>query len=424
MRRQQNGGALPTFFAVMVAFGGFAYLIWTNAQPSSLLRPIVPTQPAPTEAANTWQDVLRSGFSGDGTPIPTIVIPDQQFVAPTLEPQTGPSTTPLSVAQISRSEEEVFVSGETPTLPPPTIPPLASGGGAVINVPTALVRATSLPSLNVPLSRDPMGWDHYWFARPVAADSANYGSSYYEYGTDGPKDSPLRIHTGIDIANPVGTTVRAAGDGLVIFATDALDLEQITFQNSPAYGKVVVIEHYYGFQGKPVYTLYAHLEGVLVKKGDSIVQGQAVALMGNTGHASGPHVHFEVRLFENLYANTYNPVLWIAPYVGHGSIAGRVVGERGEYLDDVDVQLVSGGLVRDTSTTYVFRGSGSEVNPDPNWQENFVFFDIPAGRYRVQATVNGEQVSQVVEVREGQTTGVELKPNSNVPIAATPTPAP
>lgn len=280
-----------------------------------------------------------------------------------------------------------------------------------------------MPSLLVPLSRDPMGWDHYWFARPVSADAVNTGSSYYEYGTDGPKDSPLRIHTGIDIANPVGTTVRAAGDGVVIFATDALDPEQTTFQNSPAYGKVVVIEHTFGFQGKPLYTLYAHLESVVVKKGDQVVEGQAVAIMGNTGHATGPHVHFEVRVFENLYGNTYNPMLWLAPYVGHGTIAGRVVGGRGEYIDDADVQLVTGGIVRDTTTTYVFRGSGSEVNPDPNWQENFVFFDVPVGRYRVQATINGQQVWQVVEVREGQTTGVELKPGDDVAaVAATATP--
>jgi murein DD-endopeptidase MepM/ murein hydrolase activator NlpD len=423
---RQRNGAVTTFFAVLIAFGGFGYAIWSNAQPATPLRPIVPTMPSPTVAVNTWQEVLKSGFSGNGTPIPTVNVPDGQFVPPTLAPQTGPSETPLVVAEIRRGGEQVFVAGATPTPPPPTsdLIPLAAGGERVIDVSPAPVRATSLPSLNVPLSRDPMGRDHYWFKRPVAADSVNYGSSNYEYGTDGPKDSPMRIHTGIDIANPIGTTVRAAGDGVVIFATDPMDPEQITFQNSPAYGRVVVIEHDYGFDGKPVYTLYAHLEGVLVKKGDRVETGQAIALMGNTGHASGPHVHFEVRLFENRYANTFNPVLWMAPYVGHGTIAGRVIGDRGEFIDDVDVQIVSGGLVRDTTTTYVFRGSGSEVNPDPNWQENFVFFDVPVGRYRVQALVNGEQVWQVVEVREGQTTGVELKPNDPVPMLPTATVTP
>ncbi|HEX2619961.1 MAG TPA: M23 family metallopeptidase, partial [Phototrophicaceae bacterium] len=195
------------------------------------------------------------------------------------------------------------------------------------------------------------------------------------------------------------------------------DPTQLTFQNSPSYGKAVFIEHDFGFDGKPVYTLYAHLAGTLVIKGQRVKAGDPIALMGNTGHASGPHVHFEVRMGDDTFGSTFNPDLWLAPYVGHGTVAGRIINSREEFLDDVDVQLMSGGLVRDTTTTYVFPASGSRVNPDPNWKENFVLSNIPVGKYRVQAVINGETVFQVIDVREGETTGVELKPNTDLPPA-------
>lgn len=132
-------------------------------------------------------------------------------------------------------------------------------------------------------------------------------------------------------------------------------------------------------------------------------------------------MHFEVRLRENTYGSAYNPVLWLAPYVNRGTIAGRVVDARGNFIDDSDVTLFLGGTPRDVTTTYVFRGSGSQVNPDPLWNENFVFSDVPVGRYDVVATINGLRVSANVTVREGLTSFVELKPALDSP-PPTPTP--
>ncbi len=416
MRRQSTGGGvLLTLLITIGVFALFGFVIWNNGRTEAELIVSVPTKPAPTEASGSWQDVLRGGFNVEGSPIPTISLPDRTFVAPTLAPDSG-SATAFSPVEGNSGSSVVFIQGVTPTPPPPT-PTIPAGVTeiAAIQVPTVPIRATGLPSLSVPLSRDPMGRDHYWFQRPLAADLANNASTYYAYGTNGPKDAPLLIHTGIDLPNPEGSTVRAAGAGMVVFATDPNDPTQTVFENSPAYGVTVVIEHDIGFQRQPVYTLYAHLLSPLVKKGQRVEAGDPIALMGSTGHSTGPHVHFEVRLFDNRFANTYNPSLWIAPYVGHGTIAGRVTGVRGEYLDDVDVQLVRAGIVQKTTTSYVFKGSGSEVNPDPNWQENFVFFDVPAGSYRVEALINGTRVSQPINVYEGMTTGVELKPADNLP---------
>jgi hypothetical protein len=124
---------------------------------------------------------------------------------------------------------------------------------------------------------------------------------------------------------------------------------------------------------------------------------------------------------QNTYGTSYNPVLWMVPYVGHGVIAGRVVDSRGEYLQDVDVTLSSGGLVRDTTTTYVFLDVGSQVNPDREWKENFVFSDVATGRYEVYVTLNGKQQTKVVNVQEGMTSFVEFEPGEVEQVEQLPT---
>lgn len=89
-----------------------------------------------------------------------------------------------------------------------------------------------------------------------------------------------RLHAGIDLATPVGTAVKASASGTVIRAGWYGD-----------YGYCVDIQHSNG-----VMTRYAHLSQVLVSVGQYVTQSQRVALSGNTGNSTGPHVHFEIRL--------------------------------------------------------------------------------------------------------------------------------
>ncbi len=88
-----------------------------------------------------------------------------------------------------------------------------------------------------------------------------------------------RHHDGIDIAAPIGTIVVAAQDGVVQMS-----------EYYGAYGNLVVIKHDIMYS-----TYYGHLSAPLVKKGDVIRKGQIIALSGNTGRSTGPHLHFEVR---------------------------------------------------------------------------------------------------------------------------------
>ena len=86
-------------------------------------------------------------------------------------------------------------------------------------------------------------------------------------------------HDGIDIDVPEGTIVHAAASGEVYF-----------YGEQEGYGNVLVIEHADGF-----FTMYGHLSSAIVSSGRYVEMGQEIALSGNTGISSGPHVHFEVR---------------------------------------------------------------------------------------------------------------------------------
>ncbi len=89
-----------------------------------------------------------------------------------------------------------------------------------------------------------------------------------------------KMHKGLDIAADVGEPVYAAAPGEVIYASDGMR----------GYGNVVILRH-----DRQRTTLYAHNSALKVKLGDRVAQGDLVALLGSTGHSTGPHVHFEVR---------------------------------------------------------------------------------------------------------------------------------
>jgi septal ring factor EnvC (AmiA/AmiB activator) len=88
-----------------------------------------------------------------------------------------------------------------------------------------------------------------------------------------------RFHTGIDLSAGYGEIISAASDGIVIF-TGWYD----------GYGYTVVIDHGSGYS-----SLYAHCSSILVRKGQTVYKGEAIARVGSTGNSTGPHLHFEIR---------------------------------------------------------------------------------------------------------------------------------
>jgi murein DD-endopeptidase MepM/ murein hydrolase activator NlpD len=102
-------------------------------------------------------------------------------------------------------------------------------------------------------------------------------SSYFGRRAD-PFTGYSAVHKGLDFAGPEGTKVTAVAAGLVTYAADR-----------SGFGEMVEINH-----GNGLATRYCHNEKLLVKQGDMVRKGQDLALMGSTGHSTGPHLHFEV----------------------------------------------------------------------------------------------------------------------------------
>jgi murein DD-endopeptidase MepM/ murein hydrolase activator NlpD len=97
-----------------------------------------------------------------------------------------------------------------------------------------------------------------------------------------PLHKAWRVHQGVDYAAPAGTRVRAVGDGIVEFAG-----------RQGGYGNLVVVRH-----DSRVATFYAHLKaaGRGIRKGARVAQGDTIGLVGQTGWATGPHLHYEFRV--------------------------------------------------------------------------------------------------------------------------------
>lgn len=148
--------------------------------------------------------------------------------------------------------------------------------------------------------------------QPISNRDLKRTASGYGYRID-PVYKVRKYHRGMDFACDVGTPVYATADGVVVAA-----------KWLQGYGRTVEIDHGYGYR-----TLYAHLNKFSVKKGQKVVRGEQVALSGNSGKSTGPHLHYEVIVkgkpvnpinyyFMDLDAEGYDEMLRIAE--NHGKI--------------------------------------------------------------------------------------------------------
>ena len=155
---------------------------------------------------------------------------------------------------------------------------------AAINEPKDTTKSTSSGTSNGKVSRAKIGKGYKSaginFIRPVSGTvSSRYGP---RWGT---------THKGTDIAAATGTPIKASAAGTVTFSGEY-----------STYGKLVIISH-----GNGVQTYYGHCSVLNVKEGQKVSSGQVIAKVGSTGNASGPHVHFEIR----INGVAYNAELYI-----------------------------------------------------------------------------------------------------------------
>jgi murein DD-endopeptidase MepM/ murein hydrolase activator NlpD len=90
----------------------------------------------------------------------------------------------------------------------------------------------------------------------------------------------LKMHEGLDVGAPYGTPVYSPADGIITYSGE-----------KAGFGKFVQIDHGYGIE-----TIYAHNQSLSVRSGQKVKRGSLLAAVGNTGHSTGPHLHYEVRV--------------------------------------------------------------------------------------------------------------------------------
>lgn len=377
--------------------------------------------------------LLAMGCTGGETAVlPTLIPPADTPVMPA---RATASADPHSDVLLVEAVVETAVTPETvnPSPNEPEPPPTPADAG----IRPAQAEQRFVPSLGpdvpisnewrpppftVPLSLHPD--DHYWLIRPIPSGSRNYDLEWYPYGNDVllPQLPPYRVHHGLDFPNPPGTPILAAASGTVIHAgplpspRDGLNY----------YGNTVIIHHDWQWLGQDVYTLYAHTLELFVRVGSQVEQGQLIAGVGSSGEVSGPHLHFEVRVGANNYNSTRNPALWLAPFEGWGTLAGRVVDRRGRYIpgaiitvQPIRVDVPSGITIPvRRQMTYV----STAVQPDEVWQENFVVGDLPAGRYTLLIDIEDITYRRTITIYPGQTTFEII--STTFDFIPTPTPEP
>jgi hypothetical protein len=279
--------------------------------------------------------------------------------------------------------------------PSPTSTPAPTYTPTFTPVPTA----TSTPT---PEIVEPQ--DHYWLARPFAAENNNEPTLFYPYGSTG--RGKYRIHHGADFPNPFGTPVYAAASGRVIVAGSD---ERIMYgERVGFYGQLVILQLDQRYRDHKVWVLYGHLSQVHVEFLQEVEEGDLIGEVGMTGVAIGPHLHLEVRVGENSYQHTHNPELWLRPLPGKGTIIGQLLDSEGRPLPEQSITFhrkESPDRRWRELTTY----PSSEVTADDEWMENFVLGDVPVGEYLIRTYVNGHLYTAEVTVDEAETSLVTIE---------------
>ncbi|HSG41737.1 MAG TPA: M23 family metallopeptidase [Anaerolineales bacterium] len=278
----------------------------------------------------------------------------------------------------------------------------------VISTPEAPASTSISPSptaMQIPC--DPYSVDycitdgHFIFQNPIRPPGNTFVDTTYRYGST--QNEMREPHHGVEFSNKFGTPVHAAGDGVVLFAGP--DNDSVYSPWKGFYGNVIVIGHV-----NEMYTLYAHLSKVNVQMGDIVFVGDQIGEVGDSGVATGSHLHFEVRYGGDgvNYFSTKNPELWVEPNQGEN---GEAFGVISFSVEDQDgrFQFV------DFTARYHQDKNGPKIKSHyvvtyakdmMNGEENAALGDLPPGYYRVALKHNGHLYEKWVEVESGKLTQV------------------
>ncbi len=267
---------------------------------------------------------------------------------------------------------------------------------------TAVPRLESAQSTPIPALDTLQAASHLVLARPIQGDGNGTVYRVYPYG--GTDNGRLQVHHGVDLVNTLGTPIHATADGTVVYAGG--DLVMRFAPTNDYYGNLVVIQHnFLTREGKPVFTLYGHMQTITVHGGQLVREGDVIGTVGETGIALGPHLHLEVRVGSPFdFGATRNPELWLRPYPNFGTLVGRVTDADGDLDYGVTLTASSSEIARQTESY-----GDDSVNSDDELGENFTLGDIPADSYLVTVIQNGRvRFAQQVYVAPNQLTWLDV----------------
>ena len=340
--------------------------------------------PPPTVSPSATDTATHTAVPPTNTPIPTLTSPPTATAQPSATPTATSTATALPT--------------ETPTAPPdrtcPETPPLKPDYDRFYLAPEFW-----------PTPDTAVAQPHFWLAKPLPGGGRTLINQRFPYGWD--ENGRLLLHNAVDMAEDLGTPVLAVADGTVVVAQS--DYNAYYGWRCDWYGHLVVIELDQTWLDQPVYVLYGHVLNINVEPGQRVEQGEQLAEVGLGGAATAHHLHLEVRVGENEFAATRNPMLWIDPGETRGVVAGRLVDPEGRPWQGVPLALVAADKSGEILGTWSYLGDPDDLaNPDEGWAENFVFSDVRPGSYTIVTQIQDVDYQLPVEVTAGEISTVEL----------------
>ena len=284
--------------------------------------------PAPANTSFPADAVINSVGTAPALSVTAAQAPTETAVAPTaaLSPSPIPTLTPPSTATLrpapTATETPTATATNTPT-PTITSSPTAPPDRTCPEEPPLkpAYERYYLPTKKWPRPDLDIAEPHFWLGKPLPGGGRTLINQRFPYGWD--ENGRLLLHNGVDVAEELGELVLAVADGTVIVAQS--DINAYYGWRCNWYGHLVVIELDQTWQDQPVYALYGHVLNINVEPGQRVERGEQVAEVGFGGAATAPHLHFEVRVGENEFDATRNPMLWIEPGEKRGVIVGRLL---------------------------------------------------------------------------------------------------
>jgi len=393
-------GLILLILLVVVVTGSSSYLIGQSLFSQSDEQ-VAENSALETEATHALAAATLTITATATKPLPTETPEPTSTPTATSTSRPSPTTRPTHTPRPTRTatleaDNNTPLPGTPSTTPTITYTPTTA--------PTRTPRA--IPAVN----------DHYWFERPISANFSDEIALFYPYSSTGEGSYP--VHHGVEFMNELGTPVMAVAPGKVIIARNDQELDFVLgppdrdlVEQGAYYGNVVVIEHEQRYQGGALYTLYAHLDTILIEEGSHVETGQEIGLVGMTGIAGGPHLHFEVRVGQNDFLHTRNPQLWIKPKQGQGTIIGQLIDAQGKPISEGLITIAEPGADNIFQFEYAYAiDSDYRTNPDSEWNENFLLGDVPEGQWRVFGYINEDEVIfGQVTVESGKSSWVWLQ---------------